>query len=103
MLIQKRGQTSVEFAVVVIIVLGAFLAIGNYFKRGIQGRWKAAIDEVGEQYDPRLANGDVSRILIANTTTTISTVDVPGGTVTMRTDQSDSTDVKSGFIRVGAF
>lgn len=103
MLIRKCGQTSMEYAIIVIIVLGAFLAIGNYFKRGIQGRWKVAVDEVGEQYDPRVANGDVSHILVANTTTMISTVDVPGGSYTMRTDQSDSTDIKSGFIRVGAF
>ena len=103
MLIRKRGQTSLEYVALVIIVLGAFLAIGNYFKRGIQGRWKAAVDEVGEQYDPRVANGDVSRILIANIATVVSSVDVPGGSYTIRTDQSESTDIKSGFIRVGAY
>ena len=103
MLKRKRGQSAVEYMVVVIIVLGAFLAMGNYFKRGIQGRWKASIDEVGDQYDPRAANGDVSRILIANTTTTVATVDVPGGSYTIRTDQSDSTEIKRGVLRVGAF
>lgn len=103
MLIRKRGQTSLEFVAVIIIVLGAFLAIGNYFKRGIQGRWKTAVDEVGEQYDPRVANGDVSRILSANSSTAVTSVDVPGGSYTIRTDQSESTDIKRGFIRVGAY
>jgi len=47
---KMKGQSTLEYAVLVIIVIGALLSIQVYIKRGIQGRMKTAADDIGEQY-----------------------------------------------------
>jgi len=47
---KKRAQSSLEYAILIIIVLGALLTIQVYIKRGIQGRLRSATDDIGEQY-----------------------------------------------------
>ena len=45
-----KGQSTLEYAVLIIIVIGALLSIQVYIKRGIQGRLRSAADDIGEQY-----------------------------------------------------
>ncbi len=47
---QKRGQSTLEYAVLVVIIIGALLSIQFYLKRGVQGRLKSAADDIGDQY-----------------------------------------------------
>ena len=47
---QKRGQSTLEYAVLVVIIIGALLTIQVYIKRGVQGRLKSAADDIGDQY-----------------------------------------------------
>ena len=47
---QKRGQSTLEYAVLVVIIIGALLSIQFYLKRGIQGRLKSSADDIGDQY-----------------------------------------------------
>ena len=47
---QKRGQSTLEYAVLVVIIIGALLSIQFYIKRGVQGRLKSAADDIGDQY-----------------------------------------------------
>ncbi len=99
----RKGQTTLEYVVLLIIVMGALLAISNYFKRGLQGRWKAAIDDMGEQYDPRTADSSIRHTLTQNTNTVIITMNDVGGYWTQRTDSSLSTDRKTGNVTIGAY
>jgi Flp pilus assembly pilin Flp len=46
----KRGQSTLEYAVLVVIIIGALLTIQVYIKRGVQGRLKSAADDIGDQY-----------------------------------------------------
>ena len=99
----KNGQTALEYIVLIIIVLGALLAISNYFKRGLQGRWKSAMDDMGEQYDPRAADSAVRHTLVQSTNTSIVTMNDAGGYWTQRTDESISTERKQGSVEAGAY
>ena len=45
-----KGQSTLEYAVLIIIVIGALLSIQVYIKRGIQGRLRGASDDIGDQY-----------------------------------------------------
>jgi hypothetical protein len=99
----KRGQTVLEYVVLIIIVLGALLAISNYFKRGLQGRWKAAMDDMGDQYDPRVADTSLRHTLVQTTNTSIIAINQAGGFWTQRTDESLSTERKAGTVSVGAY
>ena len=104
---QRKAQSTIEYVVLLTIILGVFVATGNYFKRGVQGRWKAAVDDLGEQYDPREANAKIVQILESNTTTVVTTV--PGsifgqnGIWTMRTDETNTVETKTGRSTVGSF
>ncbi len=99
----KKGQTTLEYIVLIIIVLGALLTIQNYFKRGLQGRWKAAMDDMGDQYDPRTADSAVRHTLVHGTNTSIVTMNDAGGYWTQRTDESLSTERKQGTVSAGAY
>lgn len=99
----KRGQTVLEYVVLIIIVLGALLAISNYFKRGLQGRWKAAMDDMGDQYDPRVADTSLRHTLVQTTNTSLIAINQAGGFWTQRTDESLSTERKTGTVSVGSY
>ncbi len=47
---QKRGQSTIEYAILIVIIIGALLTIQVYIKRGIQGRLKSSADDIGDQY-----------------------------------------------------
>ncbi len=49
---RKRGQSTLEYAVLIIIIIGALLSIQVYIKRGVQGRLKSATDDIGDQFSP---------------------------------------------------
>lgn len=100
-----RAQTSLEYIVLIIIVIGALLAMSNYFKRGLQGRWKAAMDDMGDQYDPRTADSAVRHTLTQSTNTSIVVINqtTPPGSWTKRTDESVATERKQGTVAVGAY
>lgn len=49
---REKGQSTLEYAVLIIIIIGALLSIQVYIKRGIQGRLKSSADEVGDQFSP---------------------------------------------------
>ena len=92
----KRGQSILEYAVLIIVVIGALIAMSVYLRRGVQGRWKSAVDDVGEQYDPMFARTSIQHHLISNTNTQIIAVNAAGGFYTTRTDASISEDTKTG-------
>ena len=47
---QKRGQSTLEYAVLIVVIIGALLTIQVYIKRGVQGRLKSSADDIGDQY-----------------------------------------------------
>lgn len=49
---KRKGQSTVEYAILIIIIIGALISIQVYFKRGVQGRVKDSADNIGEQYSP---------------------------------------------------
>ena len=57
---KKKGQSTLEYAVLIIIIIGALLAIQQYIKRGVQGRLKAATDDIGDQFS--VGNTNVIKI-----------------------------------------
>lgn len=98
-----KGQSTVEYTVLIIVIMGAFLATGDYVKRGIQGRWRSAVDDLGDQYDPRFANSSINYSTNAYSDTQISTVNANSGFWTTRKDISNSTETKKGYMSVGAY
>lgn len=100
----RQGQVAMEYVAVVIILVGALLAMQLYFKRGVQGRMKTSVDSIGEQYDPRTTETDITQRVQGVTTTTISVQDMGAlGKETIRVDNSIMIENKGGTTRVDAY
>ena len=48
----RRGQSTLEYAVLIAVVIGALISMQIYLKRGTQGKLRSAGDQIGEQFDP---------------------------------------------------
>ncbi len=46
----RKGQSTLEYAILIIIIIAALLSLQTYVKRGVQGRLKSATDDVGDQF-----------------------------------------------------
>ena len=64
---KMKGQSTLEYAVLIIIVIGALLTIQVYIKRGVQGRLRGAADDIGDQYSP--GNTNVRKVTITSSNT----------------------------------
>ncbi len=49
----RRGQTAIEFAALIVILIAAVVTMQVYVKRGIMGRARQTADSLGEQFDPK--------------------------------------------------
>lgn len=98
--LKKSGQSSIEYTVLIIIVIGALLAMQNYFKRGLQGRWKSSVDSLGDQYDPRVTDSNIIERVDSKTFTQVISTNAIGGFQTTRTDLTNSIQTKEGYMRV---
>ncbi len=58
---KKKGQSTLEYAILIIIIIGALLSIQVYIKRGVQGRLKSAADDIGDQFSG--GNTNVTKIM----------------------------------------
>jgi Flp pilus assembly pilin Flp len=113
-MLNRKGQTILEYTVILIVILGVLITMRQYVKRGIQGRWKSATDDFGEQYDPQSINSNLNYSTQINSLSTVMVVNgsynVPGsngaisleqGQWTSRVDTSNSLETKTGFTQVG--
>jgi len=95
-LIKKRqkGQSTLEYAILIIIIIGALLSIQVYIKRGVQGRLKSATDDIGDQFSPGNTN-----VVKTMTTTSVSRDTFAGG-VTSSVLQADevTTDTMNSTV-----
>lgn len=64
---KKKGQSTLEYAVLITIIIAALLAMNQYIKRGIQGRLKSSTDDVGDQFSPGNTNFK-KRVVVGSTT-----------------------------------
>ena len=97
------GQTIIEYTVLIAIIAGAFLLTGIYLKRGIQGRWKETVDQLGEQYDPTAMNTDIRFSVNTNAFSTVTLIKEPGGFWTNKADIINSAETKSGSSAVSGY
>lgn len=72
-LTNKKAQSTLEYAILIIIIIGALLAVQTYIKRGIQGKMKQSSDDIGDQYSP-----DNTRV-VKRTTVSSNTIEEFGG------------------------
>jgi len=110
-----RGQSTVEMAILIMILVFALIAMQVYLKRGIQGRLRANIDSIGEQYDPEKTTSEFNLFHDSDVTTTSESSEemyvdptswsgqYQNRVITMvHTQTNYDNTVKTGFEYVGA-
>lgn len=50
MLRKVKGQSTLEYAMIIAVIVGGLIAMQYYMKRGIQGKLRESTDSIGEQY-----------------------------------------------------
>jgi uncharacterized protein (UPF0333 family) len=51
MLIKRcKGQSTLEYVILIGFVVAALIAMGVYMRRGLQGRLRESTDQIGQQY-----------------------------------------------------
>ncbi len=53
MLSKTKGQSTLEYVILLGFVVAALIAMGVYMKRSSEGQLRSATDQVGEQYEAR--------------------------------------------------
>ena len=49
-IVTRRGQSTLEYAILFSAMIVTAVVMQPYLKRAIQGRWKASADQVGDQF-----------------------------------------------------
>ncbi len=95
-----KGQSTFEYTFIFIILMTALLAMGLYIKRGIQGRWREAADQMGDQYSPGNMSTGITYVLDSNIESVVWTEDHASTLVTLRNDTMNSIETKKGQAAV---
>lgn len=86
--LNKRGQGTLEYGIIIAVVVAALIAMQVYVKRGLQGKLKQSADDVGEQYSPGHSSSSFTTSTQVGSTETI--VGGPAPTTTSTSSQSQS-------------
>lgn len=92
-----QAQSILEFTVLIIILMAVFLSMSSYVKRGMQGRWKSAVDDFADQYDPQQTNSTIEYTADTESNTAITTV----SNTTFRSDNTRSLEQRNSYMQVG--
>jgi hypothetical protein len=86
-MLNRKGQSTLEYAIIVAVVIGGLLVMQHYIKRGYQGKLKGAADDMGEQFDPNAYTGNFN---ITQSSTVKQTVNAGVTTTKHAEDQVNS-------------
>ena len=57
----RTGQSTVEYAVLIVVVIAALLAMSIFMKRGVMGKARESTDQIGDQFAPLTTTNDYTR------------------------------------------
>ena len=92
-----RGQTALEYAVLISVVIAALLAMQIYLKRSAMGKLRSATDQVGDQFAPVSMNSNFTTTFDSGRRETVSTSGVSNSSIT-----ADEVQNRNGFERLEA-
>jgi uncharacterized protein (UPF0333 family) len=102
MLLNRKAQSTLEYAVLIAIIVAAFLTMQIYMKRGVQGKLRSAADQIGDQFDAHKTN---STYTTKRTGTTVEEVTAGVTSSYAGADNKGTAEVtkKTGTETVGAW
>lgn len=95
---QKRGQSIMEYAVLVIIVIAALLVLQNQIKRGVQGRLHQSAKDIGDEYSSGNMNIVIRKRTVSNTTESLGIAGQGKQSTVLRADEYTNTEERRRVI-----
>jgi len=68
---KKRAQSTLEYAVLIGVIVAGLIAMQVYLKRGFQGKLKEGADSMGEQFSPGYTTSKYATQSLTNSTETL--------------------------------
>lgn len=90
--LSRRGQSTLEYAILILIVIVALLAMQTYLKRGIQGRMRESSDNIGEAYSPSYTTSEFTRTSVSETRETIEPEGITKTEIVSREDDKTGSE-----------
>ncbi len=103
-MLNKKGQNTAEYAILIALVIGAAVAMQTYVKRGIQGRMRDEVADMAEttselgstkQYEPNYLESDFKATTTEDTKTQTGEAKSPTINVKSAVDQSGTQTLKA--------
>ncbi len=66
--LNRRGQSTLEYAVLIVVIIAALVAMQVYLKRGIQGRMRESSDQIGDQFSPGYTTSNLTTTTYSQST-----------------------------------
>jgi Flp pilus assembly pilin Flp len=82
----KKAQSTLEYGVIIAVVVAGLVAMQGYIKRGLQGRLRTATDQIGDQFSPNATEYDYTTETPEFTTTEQVTPVTVGNLTVSETD-----------------
>lgn len=74
MTIFKKGQSILEYSVMLACIIAALVGMQIYVKRGISGGLRNSADMIGKQYDPAFISSSITTSITGDSFTKVETI-----------------------------
>ncbi len=89
----RKAQSTLEYAIIIAVVVAGLLAMQHYVKRGYMGRLKQGANELGDQFDPNAMSGTITKRSNIQTSTVVADK-VTTTTYAAGSGENTTTDIK---------
>jgi Flp pilus assembly pilin Flp len=95
---KNRAQSTIEYAILIGVIVAGLIAMQVYLKRGYQRKLKESADEMGSQFSPGVTTGHITT---NSFTDSQETVDTDGVTITKINKQDTTRDIAENVPTFG--
>jgi uncharacterized protein (UPF0333 family) len=100
--LKNRGQSTLEYAVVIAVIVAALVAMQTYIKRGMMGKLKQGADDMGEQFSSHAStqNYTTNSVVVSTENVASAAVTAKGGLTKSTLSQNSQrygTDIVSKY------
>jgi uncharacterized protein (UPF0333 family) len=94
---KNKAQTTLEYAVLIGVIVAGLIAMQVYLKRGYQGKLRESADSMGEQFSPGQTTAFYNTTTYTNSTETLTTAGVSKTVINNQTTTRVGSESVSGF------
>lgn len=99
--VPQKAQSTLEYAVLVGVIVAALIAMQVYLRRAYQGRIKDRADDIGEQFSPGHSTSNFTTTTFSNTTENLNTSGVTNTTINQQTSNRTGSETVENLTTEG--